>query len=189
MIHTIKSRKILKKKLIITQLQFNLDFKKIKGEVMQSDLNDVVKSSIVILFNQYMEMKRDRHMNNTSHERSEDRQDYRHGYYERDLTLNVGKVTRKVPRTRRGDYSTQIIEKYKRCDKSFLLSMLEMVVNSVSTRKVSKVVEQLCGEKVSKSMVSELTKKLDPIIKEWAERPLNQQYYNYIYVDAMYIKV
>src|SRR5690625_6091596 len=67
--------------------------------------------------------------------------------------------------------------------------MLEMVVNGVSTRKVSKVVEQLCGEKVSKSMVSELTKKLDPNIKEWAERPLNQQYYNYIYVDAMYIKV
>ena len=173
----------------MTQLQFNLDFEKIKGEVMQSDLNDVVKSSIVILFNQYMEMERDRHMNNTSHERSEDRQDYRNGYYERDLTLNVGKVTLKVPRTRSGEFSTEIFEKYKRCDKSFLLSMLEMVVNGVSTRKVSKVVEQLCGEKVSKSMVSELTKKLDPIIKEWAERPLNQQYYNYIYVDAMYIKV
>src|SRR5690625_747956 len=128
-------------------------------------------------------------MNNTSHERSEDRQDYRNGYYERDLTLNVGKVTLKVPRTRSGEFSTEIFEKYKRCDKSFLLSMLEMVVNGVSTRKVSKVVEQLCGEKVSKSMVSELTKKLDPIIKKWAERPLNQQYYNYIYVDAMYIKV
>ncbi len=67
--------------------------------------------------------------------------------------------------------------------------MLEMVINGVSTRKVTKVVEQLCGEKVSKSMVSGLTKKLDPIVKEWAQRPLNQQYYNYIYVDAMCIKV
>src|SRR5699024_6722272 len=166
----------------MTQLQFNLDCEKIKGEVMQSDSNDRLKSYIVILCNQYMEMERERLMNNTSHERSEDRQDYRNGYYERDLTLNVGKVTLKVSRTRSGEFSTEIFEKYKRCDKSFLLSMLEMVVNGVSTRKVSKVVEQLCGEKVSKSMVSELTKKLDPIIKEWAERPLNQQYYNYIYV-------
>lgn len=173
----------------MTQLQFNLDFKKIKDEVMQSDLNDVVKSSIVILFNQYMEMERDRHMNNNSHERTEDRQDYRNGYYERDLVLNVGRVTLKVPRTRSGEFSTEIFEKYKRCDQSFLLSMLEMVVNGVSTRKVTKIVEQLCGEKVSKSMVSELTKKLDPVIKEWTERPLNHQYYNYIYVDAMYIKV
>src|SRR5699024_1005930 len=164
----------------MTQLQFNQDFEKIKGEEMQSELNDVVKSSIVILFNQYMEKERDRPMNNTSHERSEDRQDYRNENYERELTLNVAKVTLKDPRTRSGEFSTEIFEKYKRCDKSFLLSMLEMVVNGVSTRKVSKVVEQLCGEKVSKSMVSELTKKLDPIIKEWAERPLNQQYYNYI---------
>src|SRR5690625_4021901 len=91
----------------MTQLQFNLDFEKIKDEVMQSDLNDVVKSSIVILFNQYMEMERDRHMNNTSHERSEDRQDYRNGYYERDLTLNVGKVTLKVPRTRSGEFRSE----------------------------------------------------------------------------------
>src|SRR5690625_5804084 len=38
-------------------------------------------------------------------------------------------------------------------------------------------------------MVSNLTQKLDPVVKEWAERPLNHQYYNYIFVDAMYIKV
>src|SRR5690625_5711624 len=67
--------------------------------------------------------------------------------------------------------------------------MVEMVINGVSTRKVTKIVEQLCGEKVSKSMVSNLTQKLDPVVKEWAERPLNHQYYNYIFVDAMYIKV
>jgi len=173
----------------MTQLQFNLDFEKIKDDVMKSDLNDVVKSSIVILFNQYMEMERDKHMNNTSYARSEDRQDYRNGYYERDLVLSVGKVKLKVPRTRSGDFSTELFEKYKRCDKAFLLSMLEMVINGVSTRKVTKIVEQLCGEKVSKSMVSELTKKLDPVVKEWSQRSLKHQYYNYIYVDAMYIKV
>jgi transposase-like protein len=173
----------------MTQLQFNLDFEKIKGEIMKSDLNDVVKSSIVLLFNQYMEMERDRYMENSSHERNKDRHDYRNGYYERDLTLSVGKVTLKVPRTRSGEFSTEIFEKYKRCDKAFLLSMIEMVVNGVSTRKVTKIVEQLCGEKVSKSMVSELTKQLDPIVKAWAQKPLNKTYYNYVYVDAMYIKV
>jgi len=173
----------------MTQLQFNLDFKKIKEEVMKSDLNDVMKSSIIVLFNEYMEMERDKYMKNTSHERSENRNDYRNGYYERNLILNVGKVKLKVPRTRSGEFSTDIFEKYKRCDKAFLLSMLEMVINGVSTRKVTKIVEQLCGEKVSKSMISDLTKKLDPIVKKWSQKPLDRQYYNYIYVDAMYIKV
>ena len=173
----------------MTQLQFNLDFEKIKDEVMKSNLNDVMKSTIILLFNEYMEMERDRYMKTSLYERSEIRHDYRNGYYERDLVLNVGRVTLKVPRTRSGEFSTEVFEKYKRCDKAFLLSMLEMVINGVSTRKVTKIVEQLCGETVSKSMVSELTKKLDPVVKSWSQRSLEHQYYSYVYVDAMYIKV
>ncbi|PIB42611.1 transposase, partial [Pseudomonas sp. 2588-5] len=76
-----------------------------------------------------------------------------------------------------------------RCDKALLISMLEMVINGVSTRKVTKVIEELCGESVSRSMVSNLTKKLDPIVNEWATRPLNVMSFRYVYVDAMYIKV
>src|SRR5690625_2290197 len=173
----------------MTQLQFNLNFEKIKDEVMKSNLNDVMKYTIILLFNEYMEMERDRYMKTSLYERSEIRHDYRNGYYERDSVLNVGRVTLKVPRTRSGEFSTEVFEKYKRCDKAFLLSMLEMVINGVSTRKVTKIVEQLCGETVSKSMVSELTKKLDPVVKSWAQRSLDHQYYSYVYVDAMYIKV
>ncbi|MCR2848154.1 transposase, partial [Heyndrickxia coagulans] len=55
--------------------------------------------------------------------------------------------------------------------------------------KVTNVVEQLCGKNVSKSFVSSLTQKLDPIVNAWAERPLNTTYYPYVFVDAMYIKV
>src|SRR5699024_11941622 len=103
--------------------------------------------------------------------------------------LNVGRVTLKVPRTRSGEFSTEVFEKYKRCDKAFLLSMLEMVINGVSTRKVTKIVEQLCGERVSKFMVSELTKKLDPVVTSWSQRSLDHLYYCFVYVDAMYILV
>jgi len=44
--------------------------------------------------------------------------------------------------------------------------MLEMYVSGVSTRKVSKIVEELCGKSVSKSFVSSLTEQLDPMVKE-----------------------
>lgn len=87
------------------------------------------------------------------------------------------------------NFSTEVFERYKRCDQAFLLSMTEMFINGVSTRKVSNIVKQLCGENVSKSMVSNLTKKLDPVVKEWANRPLNVYHYRYLFVDAMYIKV
>ena len=103
--------------------------------------------------------------------------------------MSLEKITLKVPRTRNGEFSTSIFERYSRCDQAFALSMLEMVVNGVSTRKVKNIVQQLCGESVSKSFVSSLTEKLDPIVNAWANRPLNTTYYPYIFVDAMYIKV
>ncbi|WP_449619265.1 IS256 family transposase, partial [Robertmurraya sp. Marseille-Q9965] len=74
-------------------------------------------------------------------------------------------------------------------DQALVISMLEMVINGVSTRKVTHIVEQLCGENVSKSFVSSLTQKLDPIVNDWARRPLNTTYYPFVFADAMYIKV
>ena len=136
-----------------------------------------------------MEQERDKYLQARAYERSTDRRDYRNGYYERDLVLSLGKITLRVPRTRNGDFSPSIFERYARCDQAFLLSMLEMVVNGVSTRKVKNIVQQLCGESFSKSFVSSLTEKLDPVVNQWANRPLNTMYYPYIFADAMYIKV
>jgi putative transposase len=161
----------------------------LKEQVAGSSLDAVVKSSLVLVLNEFMEKERDQHLNAKSYERTENRQDYRNGYYERDYTISVGKIKLTVPRTRSGEFSPSIFEQYRRSDQSLVLSMMEMVVNGVSTRKVTKIMEQLCGQSVSKSFVSNVTKKLDPIVNEWANRPLNLMYYKYIYVDAMYIKV
>lgn len=173
----------------MTQINFTLDFEKLKEEIAHSSLNDVVKSSLVLILNQYMESERDQFIKAGAHERTDARTDYRNGYYEREYIIPTGRIHLKVPRTRSGEFSTEVFERYARCDKALLLSMMEMVVNGVSTRKVTKIMEELCGESVSKSMVSNLTKQLDPIVNEWANRPLNTMYFNYIYADAMYIKV
>lgn len=44
-----------------------------------------------------------------------------------------------------------MFERYQRNEKALLASMIEMYVSGVSTRKVSKIVEELCGKSVSKS--------------------------------------
>jgi putative transposase len=173
----------------MAQLNFNLDMDILKDSVMNSNIEAVVKSTIVLVLNEYMEMERDEYLKAASYERSVERIDYRNGYYERDLTMSIGKITLKVPRTRQGDFAPSVFERYARCDQALVLSMLEMVVNGVSTRKVTNIVEQLCGKSVSKSFVSSLTVKLDPIVNEWANRPLNTKYHPYLFVDAMYIKV
>lgn len=173
----------------MTQLHFNLDLDHLKDSVLNSNIDAVVKSTIVLVLNEFMEKERDNHLQAVAYERTSERQDYRNGYYERDLIMKLGRITLRVPRTRGGDFSTTVFEKYARCEQALVLSMLEMVVNGVSTRKVTHVVEQLCGENISKSFVSSLTEQLDPIVNAWANRPLNTMYYPYLFVDAMYIKV
>jgi putative transposase len=173
----------------MTQLQFNLNVDVLKEAISNSNLDMVIKSAVVLVLNEFMEKERDDYLKAAPYERAVERRDYRNGYYERELLMSIGNITLKVPRTRNGEFSTTVFEKYARCDQALVLSMLEMVVNGVSTRKVTNIVEQLCGKNVSKSFVSSLTQKLDPLVKKWADRPLNTIYYPYVFADAMYIKV
>lgn len=174
---------------MMTQINITINLEDLKEKVEKSSLESPVKASLALILNSLMEKERDEYINALSHERTDERKGYRNGYYERELITGVGSLKLKVPRSRDGEFSTTIFEKYKRCDQALILSMVEMVVNGVSTRKVTKIVEELCGTSVSKSLVSNLIKSLDPIINDWKNRPLNTYYYPYIYVDAMYIKV
>ncbi len=173
----------------MTQVQFNLNLDVLKEAIVNSNLDMVIKSAVVLVLNEFMEKERDDYLKAAPYERAVERRDYRNGYYERDLMMSIGTLTLKVPRTRNGEFSTTVFEKYARCDQALILSMLEMVINGVSTRNVTNIVEQLCDKNISKSFVSSLTQKLDPIVNEWAKRPLNTTYYPFVFVDAMYIKV
>src|SRR5699024_6800370 len=173
----------------MTQLNFNLDMDKLTEEILGSNLNSVTKGLAVAVFNAYMEAERDAHVQAKNRERNAERQDMRNGYYQRDYKLPIGRITLKVPRTRSGEFSTELFERYQRMDQSLVLTLVESVISGVSTRKVTKIVETLCGEAVSKSFVSDVMQRIDPDVKAFRERPLHLKTYDYVYVDAMYIKV
>ena len=123
------------------------------------------------------------------YERTEERQGHRNGSYPRQLTTRVGSITLHVPRIRDGNFSTEMFLRYQRSEQALLLALMEIAGNGVSTRKVSQITEELCGTKFSKSTVSELCKNLDPIIEAWLNRPLSDDQYPFLLVDAMYLKV
>lgn len=173
----------------MTQLQFSINFEELTEAVLSSDMNSMMKSLAVLVFNQYMEAERDDYIQAGQYERNATRKDSRNGYYPRSYTLSFGKIDLDVPRTRSGEFSTHLFNRYERMDQALVLSMMEAVINGVSTRKVTDIVEQLCGEMVSKSFVSSIMKKIDPEIEAFQQRDLSNETYRYLYVDAMYIKV
>ncbi|MDN8812129.1 transposase, partial [Staphylococcus aureus] len=70
-----------------------------------------------------------------------------------------------------------------------MASMLERYGSGVSTRKVSKILEELCGKSVSQSFVSSLTEQLEPMVNEWQNRILSEKNYPYLMTDVVDKKV
>ena len=173
----------------MTQVHFTLNTDEIQKIINDSVKDDLAKDILTTIFNQLMEDQRSEYIQAEEYERSTTRQSQRNGYYERDYTTRIGTLELKVPRTRDGGFSPTVFERYQRNEKALLASMLEMYVSGVSTRKVSKVVEQLCGKSVSKSFISSLTKELDPMVRKWQNRSLSATQFSYMMTDVVYIKV
>ena len=122
------------------------------------------------------------------HERTEERRGYRNGHRPRTLTTRVGTLELRVPRDREGRFRTELFERYQRSEKALVLALMEMYVQGVSTRKVKKIAEKLCGLDISKSQVSELAKGLDEHVEAWRSRPIEEEY-PYLIIDALFEKV
>lgn len=122
------------------------------------------------------------------YERSEERTDSRNGSRDRGLTTRIGHVVLHVPRHRNVPFKTMIFDNYTRSEAALILCMAEMVVNGVSTRKVSRVVEAICGTAFSKSTISALCKELDKKVEAFRSRPLTESY-PFVSIDATYFKV
>ena len=172
----------------MTQINFTLDSEQIQDIISNSGANDLAKQMLTTIFNQLMEKERDAYINADNYSRVDERVSSRNGYYERNYTTRIGRLELVIPRTRDGEFSPSIFERYQRNEKALLSTMLEMYVQGVSTRKVSKVVEELCGATVSKSFVSTLTAELDSIVTTFLNRSIERKY-PFILSDVLYIKV
>jgi transposase-like protein len=122
------------------------------------------------------------------HERADERIGYRNGYRPRQLYTRVGPVTLQVPQTRDSSFSTDLFKRYQRSEQAFVLALMEMVVNDVSTRKITHITEELCGVSFSKSTVSHLYTGLDARVRAFNERRFDGLKFPFIMVDAMFIK-
>ena len=141
------------------------------------------------ILNQVLEAQMTHHLQAERYERSEERQGYRNGYKPRQLTTRVGTLTLSVPQVREGGFSPELFARYQRSEQALILTLMEMVVNGVSTRKVARITEELCGTSFAKSTVSDLCKRLDPLVEAWNERDLSSLCYPFVLVDALVVKV
>jgi putative transposase len=126
------------------------------------------------------------HVGAGRYERGEGRSGHRNGYKPRLLHTRVGTLELRVPQDREGTFSTELFARYQRTEQALVLTLMEMYLQGVSTRKVATITEQLCGTSFSKSQVSALAGTLDTALAAWRSRPLTAASYPYLTVDARY---
>lgn len=160
----------------------------VPGNLLSSLLSeqDGLAKLLEAVLNQLLDAQASEQVGAGRYERSEERVAYRNGYRPRQLYTRVGPLTLRVPQMRDGQFSTEIFSRYQRSEQALILSLMEMVLNGVSTRKVTKITEELCGASFSKSTVSQLCLGLDARVTAFNERDLGA--FPFVIVDAMYFK-
>lgn len=170
----------------MAQYDIKLDANELVGLLSDNDKFSNLMESII---NQVLDAQMTEHLGAENYERSDHRSGYRNGYRLRQLYTRVGRLTLRVPQTRDGSFSTEIFERYQRSEQAFVLGLMEMYLCGVSTRKVKKVTEALCGVSFSKSTVSELTTELDVKVNAFKNRRLDDKKFPFVIVDALVIDV
>lgn len=157
-------------------------------QLITQEGTDGLAEGIRLLVNEAMRRERSHALNARPHERTEARTGHANGFKDKTLNLRLGPVTFDIPQVRGGlKFYPSALDKGVRSEKALKLALAEMYVQGVSTRKVSAIVEQLCGLEISSTQVSQCAAKLDAELESWRNRPLG--FCPYVILDARYEKV
>ena len=133
-------------------------------EIIKGQIKELVRGSVEETLNELLEAEAEKLTQAARYERSETRQGYRSGHYDRNLTTTSGDVTLHVPRLKGISFETAIIERYRRRESSVEEALIEMYLAGVSVRRVEDITEA------------------------WRNHPLQGGKYPYVYVDGIYLK-
>ncbi len=148
---------------------------------------DAITSAFTTLLNLAMKIERQQVLGAAAYERTDQRRGYANGYKPKTIATRVGAMTVAVPQTRDVAFYPSALEKGIRSERALKLALAEMYIKGVSTRKVTDVLEKMCGLEISSMQVSRAMAELDDELEAWRNRSLGRV--DYLILDARYEKV
>ena len=152
------------------------------------DKKEGMRKLTACLLNEVMQHEASKQLQAQPYERTGKRRAYRNGTRPRSLKTIHGEIELDKPQFRGLPFRTKIFERYSRVEESVRIAVAESYLGGVSTRKVKKVFSEFGLENISASEVSRIAKKLDKLVKEFLERPIEVAT-PYLFLDASYFKV
>lgn len=149
---------------------------------------DALAEAFRILLNHAMQAERSQVLSAQPYQRTPERKGYANGFKPKSLNTRLGHIDFAIPQVRGDiDFYPSALEKGVRSERALTLTLAEMYIQGVSTRRVSKILEKLCGTHITSTQVSRATAELDEELQAWRNRPLEET--PYLVLDARYEKV
>lgn len=152
------------------------------------DQKEGMRKLTACLLNEVMQLEAAKQIQAGHYERTGKRKAHRNGTRPRSLKTIHGEVVLDKPQIREFPFKTKIFERYSRVEESVRVAIAESYLEGVSTRKVEKVFSGFGLKNVSASEVSRIANKLDILVKDFLERPIEESIL-YLFIDASYFKV
>ena len=112
----------------------------------------------------------------------------RNGHSPKTLKSQFGEFQVDVPRDRNGEFEPKLIPKYQRDISGIEEKVISLYARGMSTRDIHDHLRDLYGIELSAEMVSKITDKILPQVKEWQSRPL-APIYPFVFMDCIHYKV
>ena len=148
-----------------------------------------LKDSFKDILQEMLEAEMDVHLGYSKGEKPPANSDNtRNGYSSKTVRSELGPVELNIPRDRKGEYNPKIVPKYSRDVSGIEEKVISLYAKGMSTRDIHEQIKELYGVEVSAELVSKITERIVPEIKEWQNRPL-EKVYPFIFMDAIHYKV
>jgi len=115
-------------------------------------------------------------------------QNRRNGHSTKTVRSEYGELDLTVPRDRIGTFEPVVVKKHQKSVTGIEDQILSLYAKGVSTREIQDHLQNLYGIEVSPTLISNVTAKIMPMVKEWQNRPL-QSVYAIAFLDAIHFKV
>lgn len=163
--------------------------------IAENDINSVgdiytlFKDSFKDMLQELLEAEMDASIGYTKNNKQDAVSDNkRNGYSPKTVKSQYGEFQVDIPRDRTGEFEPKIIPKYQRDISGIEEKVISLYSRGMTTRDIHDQLQDLYGIELSADMVSKITDKILPEVKEWQSRPLDPVY-PFIFMDAIHYKI
>ena len=157
--------------------------------VSAQDINDMLKDMFADVLQEALEAELDTELGYPKNGSiPQGKSNRRNGHTTKTVRSDRGEIELSIPRDRDGDFEPTIIKKHQKEISGIEEQILALYGKGVSVREIQDHLNRLYGVDVSPTLISNVTNRIMPVIKEWQSRPLNKTY-AVVYLDAIHYKV